>query len=283
MRYLRKHISERIRSERGASLMMGLMLFLVVVTVTSVALAAATSVSGRYSQLADMDRSYYNVTSAAKLFWDEMDGSTTSGSTITITRSCEAKQNDDGSFASPHAWSMSFDDFAIDDSPSGGTLTLEATKATLFQILTADALFPPTLSESQESPINSTVTISQVENSIKMDDLSPQDPAFTDKEYTSFKIGPSSGDSKIEDVDVTVKRDTNGTYSFVFEESPSGTTTTLNQGTPFRCTVFARMGIDDSAPRITDLGNNAYRLEWVTTITWQRENLDTGGGTYGTE
>lgn len=282
MRYLRKHIFERIRSERGASLMMGLMLFLVVVTVTSIALAAATSVSGRYSQLADMDRSYYNVTSAAKLFWDAMDGSTTSDSTITITRSCEAKQNDDGSFSDSKAWTMSFDDFKIDEDQPPTKLD----NLTLFQILTADALF---LQEPLEPSLTTdrTITLEQVEDSIDFEGLCPNDPEYTGNvTYDKFTIKPQDKEnSKIEPVDVTVKCDANGTYSFVFEESTeesAHTTPTFNQGTPFRCTVFAHMSIDDSAPRITDFGNDIYRLEWVTTITWQREGLDTGGGTYGT-
>lgn len=269
MRYLSKHITDRLRSERGASLFMALMLFLVVLTVTSIALAAATSVSGRYSQLADMDRSYYNVTSAAKLFWDEMDEG--EGATVTITRACDVEE--DGDTRVGEAWTASIDDeFTIDEDNSA---RLEENTATLFQIVTASMVFRGTIAPTSPLRYIYDVDAGQVEASIDLDDLSPKDPTYSDAYYETFAITPKNGSSSIHQVDVTLKTNPYGHFEFVFEE-PSDS----SEASSFRCTLTANMSVDDSAPRITDLGNDKYHVEWVTTVHWKAEGLTTGGGTY---
>ena len=67
-------LTAKLRSGRGASITFALLLFLVCAVVGSVVLAAGTAAGGRVSQLAQADRRYYAVTSAAKLFRDELDG-----------------------------------------------------------------------------------------------------------------------------------------------------------------------------------------------------------------
>lgn len=78
---MRKAILLKIKSERGASLSMAILLFMVCAVVGGVILAAATAAGGRASQLAENDQRYYNVTSAAQLLAEVLEGKE-----ITITR-----------------------------------------------------------------------------------------------------------------------------------------------------------------------------------------------------
>lgn len=64
----------KLRSRRGASITIALLLFLVCAVVGSVVLAAGTASSGRVSDLARMDRRYYAVASAAELLARELSG-----------------------------------------------------------------------------------------------------------------------------------------------------------------------------------------------------------------
>lgn len=72
----------KLQSQRGASLSIALLLFLVCVVVGTVVLTAGTAAAGRLSELADMDRRYYSVTSAAELLAKEL-----TGVPVTIQRS----------------------------------------------------------------------------------------------------------------------------------------------------------------------------------------------------
>ena len=60
-------MSAKIRSNRGASLIFALLLFLVCTVIGSVVLAAGTASAGRMSKLGESDQRYYSVTSAAQL------------------------------------------------------------------------------------------------------------------------------------------------------------------------------------------------------------------------
>lgn len=64
----------KLRSQRGASITIALLLFLVCTVIGSVVLAAGTASSGRVSDLARMDRRYYAVASAAQLLARELSG-----------------------------------------------------------------------------------------------------------------------------------------------------------------------------------------------------------------
>ncbi len=69
---LRERLQAKLRSGRGASITFALLLFLVCAVVGSVVLAAGTAASGRVSQLAEADRRYYAVTSAAQLLKEKI-------------------------------------------------------------------------------------------------------------------------------------------------------------------------------------------------------------------
>ncbi len=60
-------IKKKIQSERGASITFALLLFLVCAVVGSAVLTAGTAAGGRMSQVAEMDQSYYSVSSAARV------------------------------------------------------------------------------------------------------------------------------------------------------------------------------------------------------------------------
>lgn len=62
---------KKLESERGASLMVALLLFLVCTIVASIVLVAGTASAGRLSQLREADQRYYSVTSAAELIRDK--------------------------------------------------------------------------------------------------------------------------------------------------------------------------------------------------------------------
>ena len=72
---------KKLRTERGASLMVSLLLFLVCATLGSVVLTAGTAASGRIASMSEMDQRYYSVTSAAELVANEL-----TDKTVTITR-----------------------------------------------------------------------------------------------------------------------------------------------------------------------------------------------------
>ncbi len=69
-----ERIRAKLKSETGASITYGLLLFLVCAVLSSVILVAATAAAGRISNLAETDQRYYSVTSAAELVKKAIDG-----------------------------------------------------------------------------------------------------------------------------------------------------------------------------------------------------------------
>ena len=69
-----KKLLGKLSSRIGASVTFALLLFLVCAVVGSVVLAAGTAASGRISKLAETERKYNSVSSAASLFIDIFDG-----------------------------------------------------------------------------------------------------------------------------------------------------------------------------------------------------------------
>ena len=78
----------KLKSDTGASLTMALLVFLVCAVAGSIVLTAATSAAGRISELPEMDRRYYSVSSAARLLAEELDGTT-----VTIVRTETSREN----------------------------------------------------------------------------------------------------------------------------------------------------------------------------------------------
>jgi len=77
-------IYKKMKSQRGASLPLALLLFLICAMAASIVLSASTAAAGRASQLAETDQAYYSVTSAVNLFRDELTGADGQGHPVTV-------------------------------------------------------------------------------------------------------------------------------------------------------------------------------------------------------
>ena len=75
-------IKAKVSSQSGASITFALLIFLVCTVLSSVIIVAATTASGRMSQMAESDQRYFCVTSAAELLKDILDGKTVSIVTV---------------------------------------------------------------------------------------------------------------------------------------------------------------------------------------------------------
>ena len=80
-----KRAAEKLKSSRGASLMMALLLFLVCAVLGSVVLVAGTASAGRFANLSKMEQRYFAVNSAAELLRTELSGD----QPFTVTRTKE--------------------------------------------------------------------------------------------------------------------------------------------------------------------------------------------------
>ncbi len=74
-------VIKKLKSKAGVSVAAGLLIFLVCVVLGGAVLAAATAAAGRLSRLADVDKRYYNVTSAAEVLAEEL-----GNQTVIVTR-----------------------------------------------------------------------------------------------------------------------------------------------------------------------------------------------------
>ena len=106
--------AEKLKNRRGASLMVALLLFLVCAVVGSAVLVAGTAASGRMSKIAETDRRYYSVNSAAGLLIDLLDGKTVTikeTAAVSGTKSYEVKEADGayypvGGVGAPLSWTL---------------------------------------------------------------------------------------------------------------------------------------------------------------------------------
>lgn len=71
-------IAQKLRSETGASITYALLLFLVCAALSAVILVAATTASGRMSNISETDQRYYSVTSACEFLAETLGGGTAS-------------------------------------------------------------------------------------------------------------------------------------------------------------------------------------------------------------
>ena len=81
-------IRKKLNSQRGASITFALLLFLVCAVVGSAVLVAGTAASGRMSRIAETDRRYYAVNSAARFLVETIESETV---TIEETKSIESE------------------------------------------------------------------------------------------------------------------------------------------------------------------------------------------------
>lgn len=243
---------DKLFSERGASLSMALLLFLACTVSASIAIAAGSAAVGRVSQLEDMERSYYNVSSAASLFWDKLDGS----NQVTIAYGFDATESDDSyEIASTPNYTLTVDDTEV---ALDGTTSLK----TLFEAAAVDYAFN-TVASSLSSP---SVTIS---SSALKDFLSdPEDPTAlgsgSESSYESFSV--ETDDERFSDVQVEVTRETDGSLTFCFyEDDPES----------FYMTMATKMSFEPQHPDYPS--SNTSRFENEVLVTWTRDSLEVGG------
>lgn len=65
-------IIKKLRSDKGASITFGLLLFLICAIISSVVLVAGTGAAGRMSGMSKTEQRYYSVSSTAKLITDQL-------------------------------------------------------------------------------------------------------------------------------------------------------------------------------------------------------------------
>ena len=75
-------IMKKLRSDVGASITFGLLLFLVCAVISAVVLVAGTTAAGRLSGMSKTEQRYYSVTSTAKLIQEELEGGSESAVAI---------------------------------------------------------------------------------------------------------------------------------------------------------------------------------------------------------
>ena len=95
---MKNRILDKLRSRTGASISFALLLFLVCAVLCSVILTAATTASGRMSNMAETDQRYYAVTSAAELMKDLINGKTVK--IEKITKGTRTEKYNNGSVSS---------------------------------------------------------------------------------------------------------------------------------------------------------------------------------------
>ena len=107
-------ISKKLKSERGVTILLALLLFLVCAVTGSVLITAGTAASGTVSERAKLDQRYFSVTSAAELLRNKFDG-------ISVRVTVPANSSDPVSATISHASdnisenvSVQYDDNQID-------------------------------------------------------------------------------------------------------------------------------------------------------------------------
>jgi len=78
-------VRKKLNSQRGASITIALLFFLICAVIGSVVLAAGTAAAGRVSSIAESDQKYKSVSSAAKMIRDWVDGKQVTVVTDTTT------------------------------------------------------------------------------------------------------------------------------------------------------------------------------------------------------
>ena len=79
-----RSINAKAKSQRGASLPLVLLLFLICAVTASIVMTAGTAAAGRAVGLTDSDQAYYSVTSTVNLFRDQLAGNDGEGHKVMV-------------------------------------------------------------------------------------------------------------------------------------------------------------------------------------------------------
>jgi len=249
------HVKHKICSQRGASLSMALMLFLVCTVVASIVLAAGSAAAGRVSQLKEMEKSYCNVSSAAGLLWDELKQDQ-GGAEVHIVRICDSLDddlvpNEEASYS-----------FLVDGEP---------VPSSLFQKIACDWVFGTNTTldgdeyQLDENKIKASLAAEDEDGTHRLFSLTDES-----KQYGQLNVSVKDSETgdKLAGVIIKVTCENDGDLLFSLEDG---------SGQSFHASIMAKMGIDDLAPRITRKPDGIYRAEYETVITWDGESIQVGG------
>jgi hypothetical protein len=263
------HVKRKFRSQRGASLSMALMLFLVCTTVASIVLSAATAVSGRLSRLKEADASYYNVSSAARFVWDELNRN--GGLTVEVTRTCDAQKDEDGNWT---GWNIKID--SVLDSSIDTKSSINDGTATLFQVATYDLIMdtervvaePPTLDFSSERTPSTTNISSRFDKDGSVP--KPVEVVFQSASYKPFKF--KAGD--LPPVFITVTKNDDQTFDFEFQQANPKDPTKLDEDS-YICTLTAL--VETNGGGLSASPNEDGQFSGgVTTVSWKAISMTVG-------
>ena len=261
------HVKRKICSQRGASLSMALMLFLVCTVVASITLSAATAVAGRLSRLKEADASYYNVSSAARFVWDELnrDG----GLTVEVTRTCDAQKDEDGKWT---GWVISID--SVLDSSSATKVSISGGTATLFQVATYDLVMDDgfAVTGSLDFSAERTPDSSKVSSRFEEDGSvpSPREVVFQNVSYKPFKYKAGN----LPPVFITVTKNDDQTFEFEFQQSDPKDATKLDEDS-YICTLTAL--VETSGGGLNAFPNEDGKFSGgVTAVSWKAIDMTVG-------
>lgn len=261
---MQPRIMQKIQSQRGASLSMALMLFLICTVVSSIVLAAGTAVAGRLSQLREADASYYNVSSAARFVWDELKGGDdNNGLVVNVTRTCNAQKNADGEW---DGWLMRIDS-VLDTSADAKSIS--SSNATLFQLATYDLIMDKeSIGGIRKLKFSDNRTPDEDDIASRFDTSgsvpSPLEVVFAEGEYDPFTFSVEG----LKPVTITVYKHEDQTFEFVFTENDG-------DADSYVCTITALVETNggDLLPPSSD---GTVFEGGVTTVRWKPIDMMVG-------
>lgn len=266
------------RAQRGASLPLVLFLFLICAMAASIVLAAGTAAAGRVSELAQSDQLYYNATSSARLFRDELfaDEGRTQGHAVTVMLSKEpagsgaGAGSGSGAQASP-VLTMLLDGAVVDGSADYSLLE----RAAFFALFGRDA---KNGREAQEF-VNASLTSAEWDT--WLDDFSDSFPGTS---FAAFKL-THSADGLSEDVrdalelNVKAEVDAEGNLVFKFLAADDGAQSDDDALLTLVCVGdydIERMEMRDEPLAAGASSNSAAYDVQAVTITWTPSSLEKG-------
>lgn len=240
------NIKTKLRSQQGASLSMALFLLLVCTIIASVTLTAGSAAVGRLSQIEGIQKSYYNVTSAAKVLADKLKDEVE----VEVVRGCTGNKNSDAWTLDGNTWSLTID---------GKESSYSKTNSSLFELLTCDLVFG---TDNEDLGATRSINKAAIGNSINASIAvpEPKDVTFTSFAYKPFEVTVSATDASFDKVNVTVTRNEDQTFSFKFTEQE-----TANNPSPSVYTVVASVVVN---PPNSPYEKSEHQLEWANKVTW---------------
>lgn len=243
----------KFRDERGASMSVALLLFLVCAVVASIIIAAGSTAAGRISNLAKSDQLYYSLTSAAQLVRDELDNEG-AGQPVTVE---VAYEHDEGSTEEFDPSSDSLDvTLFLDGSKESGNLSV-IEQATLCLLLGSG------WSLADGSLVGDSAASDALGNRWKSSGGAPETFWLNSPSANTVIATMTLSGAGINTVTVTVSLEESGNLSFLFTDA-SDTSSALK----LTCSPDLTMSYDNELDPPTASGRTVRDLH-VCTVIWK--------------